>query len=141
MFPPLAVVCSINKLMLFLCKRVIFLCNLPITSSESLFELIVIPNSSEVLDNKFEMASSLSSSRLLMHKFKCLNQRFLVVTHSLISSPSSFFLVIYSILSSCGTASSGFLEAFNFLFFSTIASFFFSSISSSNMIYSEQIRL
>lgn len=98
--PPFAVVCSINKSMLFLCKRVIFLCNLPITSSESLFELMVIPNSSEVLDNKFERASSLSSSREFMHKFKCLNWRFLVVTHSLISSPSSFFLVICSILSS-----------------------------------------
>lgn len=59
-----------------------------------------------------------------------------MVTHSWICSPSSLNLVIYSMSSSWGTGSSGFFEAFNFLFFSIIASLAFKAALCSSTLSS-----
>lgn len=96
-------------------------------SSLILLLLRVTPKSSFVLPSTSHSFYSTSSSTRFMQKLKCLNYRFLMVTHIFTVSPLSFFLVIYSILSSTGTTSSGFLEAFSFLFFSMIKSLYLSA--------------
>lgn len=70
------------------------------------------------------MSPSMSSEILFKHRLMCLNYGFFTITHYCMSFPSSPVTVCCSIGSMKGTGSSGFLDDFNFLFFSMIWSRF-----------------